>query len=79
MSQQLELPAFAIIRHEVLADKNISDASKIHFGILSGLSHSYGYCWATDEQLAQIHGTALRNIARWHQELSEAGYIIREH
>lgn len=78
MSQVLELPAFAIIPFRVLSDKNISEAAKIHFGILTGLSHTYGYCWATDEQLAQLHQTSKRTVENWNRELSDAGHIIRD-
>src|SRR6202021_818424 len=78
MNQDLQLPYVALVPFKVLCDKNISDASKIHFGILSGLARSYGYCWATDEQLAQMHGVSIKNIERWNKELSDAGHIIRD-
>lgn len=78
MSHDLDLPYVALIPYAVLADTTLSDAAKIHFGILAGLAKKFGYCWASDESLAKMKGVTIRQINRWHEQLENAGFIKRE-
>jgi len=73
----LDLPFIAHIPYSVQIDENISDAAKIFFGQICGLSIKYGYIFATDEQLAQMKKTEIRNIQRWMKELEENGHLTR--
>jgi hypothetical protein len=75
--KSLELPFIASIPYRVQADENISDASKLYFGQIVGLSVKYGYIFATDDQLAEMKKTSKKNIERWNKELEDAGYIKR--
>jgi DNA-binding transcriptional regulator YhcF (GntR family) len=78
MSQDLDLPYVALVPYAVLSDPNLSDAAKIHFGILAGLAKKFGYCWASDDQLAKMKGVNVRQIKRWHEQLEKAGFIKRD-
>jgi hypothetical protein len=76
--RELELPFIASIPYRVQADNGLPDACKIYLGQLIGLSKKFGYCWATDQQLAFMKETSIGNIKRWNKILVDAGYIVRE-
>jgi len=76
--EKLKFPYLATIPYKVLASKSLKPAAKLHFGCLSALSRESGYCWATDEQLAEIQGVDERTVKRWNKELEEAGCIERK-
>lgn len=78
MSKQLDVPYIAIIPYHVQTCTSISDAAKIYYGQITGLAQKTGYIWATDEQLAEMKSTCIRNVQRWNRELELAGFIRRE-
>lgn len=73
----LELPYLAVIPYSILSDKDLEANAKLHFGCLAGLSKKNGYCWATDDQLAEMHEVSTRQILRWMKALESKGYIRR--
>ncbi len=75
---ELELPAFCLIPYAVQADENLPESAKIYFGQLSGLAKKWGYCYATDDQLAKMKNTSIVNIKRWNTLLEKAGFIERK-
>ena len=77
-SQALCLPHIAYIPYWVQVDETISESAKLYFGQICGLARNYGYAWATDQQLADMKKTSVRNIQRWNLELSRAGFMTRE-
>lgn len=78
MSDSLSFPFQAHIPYRVLADTTLCPNAKIHFGCLSGLAEKEGYCWATNEQLAGMHGVAVIQIKKWLDQLEDSGFIRRE-
>lgn len=73
----LSLPYVAHMPYKVqIAD--ISDAAKIYYAQITGLAVKYGYIFATDEQLAKMKSTSIKNIERWNLELEKLGFIRRE-
>jgi hypothetical protein len=75
---QLQLPTISTLPFSVASDDSIPDAVKVYFSQLYGLCICQGYCWATDEQLAKMKNTSIKNIQRWNKRLSDAGHIIRK-
>jgi hypothetical protein len=75
---ELTLPFIASIPYAVQSDDELPDSVKIYFGQIVGLSIKCGYIWATDEQLASMKKTSIKNIERWNRLLEEKGYITRE-
>lgn len=71
------LPYIYSIPYPVFTDSSISSSAKLHFALLSGLSVKEGYCWATDEYLAEKQNCTDRQIKTWHKELEDAGHITR--
>jgi len=78
ISKKIEFPYISIIPYNVMSDKNLNPSSKLHFGCLSALAKKVGYCYATDEQLAEMHKVDESQIKRWNKNLEESGYISRE-
>jgi len=76
--QKLDYPYLAILPYEVMKVKKIPAAAKIHYACLVGLSKKEGYCWATDEQLAEMHEVDISQIKRWNLILEKKGFISRE-
>lgn len=74
---KLDLPYVASIPYNVQIDNSICDGAKLYFGQLHALTVKFGYCWATDFQLAQMKGVSIRTIERWNKELDDAGHINR--
>lgn len=73
----LHRPMFCIIPVAARLNKKISKGAKIFLGELLALSNKYGYCWASDENLAQMHDESLRTTQRWLQELEDEKFIYR--
>lgn len=74
---ELSLPYVAHMPYKVQIS-DISDAAKIYYAQITGLAVKYGYIFATDEQLAKMKSTSVRNIERWNLEIERAGFIRRE-
>jgi hypothetical protein len=80
MTQQskLELPYIAVIPFAVLSDKDLQPNAKLFYGCLAGLAKKEGYCWASNENLADMFGVKERIVARWLETLEKKGFIHRE-
>lgn len=74
---KLDLPYLAVIPYNILIDNDLNPAAKIFYGCLVGLSKKEGYCYASDEQLAEQHSVDVRTIKRWLKSLEEKGFISR--
>jgi hypothetical protein len=74
---QLDFPFLATIPYSVLSDEDICANSKIFFGVLCGLSHTFGYCFASDKQLADLFGKSESQVQIWLQMLESKGHIER--
>jgi len=69
---------FLIIPAFIADDPDLDDATKMLFGRLSALSNKYGYCWASDEALAEMSKCKYRVISDRLKDLENKGYIHRE-
>ncbi len=73
----LEMPYAAIIPFKILSDKQLHASVKIFYGCLVGLAKNEGYCFASDDQLAEMFGVSDRQITRWLGLLEKKNYISR--
>ena len=48
------------------------------FGCLVGLAKKEGFCWASNEQLANMFGVKERIVSQWLSALENKGFISRE-
>ncbi len=70
---------FSIIPSGILTNEIISDASKITYALILGLSNQYGYCFATNESLANMRRTSESSIKRHLKELIDNRCIVAEY
>ncbi len=70
---------FSIIPSGILTNETISDASKITYALILGLSNQYGYCFATNQALAEMRRTSESSIKRHIKELLEGKCLNAEY
>lgn len=70
---------FSLIPSGILTNEKLSDASKLTYALILGLSNQYGYCFATNEALSEMRNTSLSSIKRHIKELIDNAVIIAEY
>lgn len=70
---------YIVIPAEIHANKNLKFSERIIYGTLLSFSKKWGYCTATNAQLADIYGVSKTSISTWLMELKEAGVINVEY
>ena len=75
---KLYLPKFCLIPLEARLNKKLPDSAKIYLGEINVLTNKHGYCWAKDEDLAEMKGVSIRTIESWHKDLEDQGFIKRD-
>ena len=76
MAKKAISPAYwANIPADVLYDHGIPDKAKLLYGEISGLCDKKGYCWADNENFAELHNVHPDTISRLLSALSKRGYI----
>lgn len=69
---------YAVIPSPVLLDEGISDKAKILYAHITTLARSTGYCFGSNQYLADKHHCDQRTISRRVSELVNRGYISVE-
>lgn len=77
-SKKLFRPKYCLVPLAARTNPNIPAKAQIYLGELNILTNEYGYCWASDEQLAEMQGVSLRTIEGWHKILEDEGFIKRD-
>jgi hypothetical protein len=70
---------FSLIPSGIMTNETISDASKITYALILGLSNQYGYCFATNDSLASMRKTSLSSLKRHIKELLDQELVIAEY
>ena len=68
---------WSIITAPVLYHKELSDKSKILFGVISNLTKQKGYCYAHNSTLAEELGWGERTVQDCIKQLETAGFVKR--
>ena len=76
--KKLDHPYLSVMPYNILSDESLSEGAKLHFCYLSALAKNEGYCWATNEQLAEVQEKSVKSIVRYNTELRTNGHIIIE-
>lgn len=71
--------AFAVIQAPVLYSKQLNDAEKIIYGHISNLCNEFGYCYATNQYLAELSNKSLAAIKRAIKKLTDLNFIEIHH
>lgn len=66
---------YAVIPATVLWDKNLRAEEKILYAHLSALSNKEGYCWASNQYLADIFGVHRNTVSEWINNLKKNLHI----
>lgn len=77
-SKKLFRPKYCLVPLAARTNPNIPAKAQIYLGELNILTNEYGYCWASDEQLAEMQGVSTRTILEWHRILEQEGFIKRD-
>lgn len=69
---------YYVIPAQVFEDEHLEKSDIVFYALLSGLSSSYGYCFASDKYLAQRMKCTDREIRYMMKTLENRGYIRKE-
>jgi len=73
---QIDKPGYyAVIPANVRYDKELSAQSKLIYAEISSLVNAKGYCWATNQYIAEMYGLTKESISRCISQLEKNGYI----
>lgn len=66
---------WSVLPADVRRDRRLPDRAKLLYAELTGLVQRDGYCWATDEYLAELLDCSAKTVSRSLKQLRELGYI----
>lgn len=70
------MAAYAVIPHEVLANRTLSNGAKLLYANLSRDERG-GKCLDDNKLLSKKMSVSVRSIQKWIKELEDQGYISR--
>ena len=70
---------FSLIPSGVMENEKISDASKITYALILGLSNQYGYCFATNQALSEMRKISESSVKRHIYELIDNKLLNAEY
>ena len=69
---------YSIIPATVLYNKELKPNEKLLYAIITSLTCKEGYCFASNEYLAEKLGVNRKTVSSWITHLEEKKFIIRE-
>lgn len=78
MDRKSEGGYYAVIPAVILFRDDLSANAKLLYAILTNLCDRDGYCWATNEYLAEQFSTSESSVTRWISQLERLGFIRSE-
>lgn len=66
---------WAVLPATVRYDKRLTANAKLLYAEISALAQATGYCWASNQSLADLFGVDKKTISRLISKLAECGYI----
>jgi len=69
---------FAVIPSVVMLDPELTASAKLLYGVITWRSGKYGFCWATNETLAEDVGLSAKRVSPLISQLEERGHIETE-
>lgn len=71
----INMAFWGVIPAPVRGDQKLTDKAKLLYADLSALADEKGYCWASNEYLAQLYKCGERTISRCISQLADLGFI----
>ena len=79
MTKNRQIPkiegGFGIVPHKLRKSQNVSSGAKLLFCALVELQYELGYCYATNNYLAEEMNTSDSTIKRWLNELADESWV----
>jgi hypothetical protein len=75
MSFHDEISYDAVIPSIILFNENLEPAAIKLYALIKSLSRMYGYCFASNDFLAEALKVDIRTIKRWLSSLAKEGYL----
>lgn len=72
---ETKMAFWGVIPAPVRGNQTLTDKAKLLYADLSALADEKGYCWASNEYLAQLYRCGERTISRCISQLSDLGFI----
>lgn len=69
---------FAVIPSVVMLDTQLSASAKLLYGVITWRSGKFGFCWATNDTLAEDVGLSAKRISPLIAQLEERGHVETE-
>lgn len=73
-----KISRFLMIPFTLFEDERVSTGAKMFYGLLASLSNKYGYCFASNDYLADLSKASESQIKRYFKELEDFNYISKE-
>jgi DNA-binding MarR family transcriptional regulator len=59
-------------------DPSLTRTEQMFYGLIWSLMQKHGFCWSTNDELAELFRCSKRNIQRYIKKLKDLGYIVLE-
>lgn len=69
---------YSIIPANIRYDKRLQPRAVLLYGEITALTHTNGYCWATDSYFAELYKVSKTTVQSWLNSLEKCGYISRQ-
>ena len=69
---------FAVIPSVVMLDTQLSASAKLLYGVITWRSGKFGFCWATNDTLAEDVGLSAKRVTPLIAQLEERGHVETE-
>lgn len=69
---------YSIIPANIRYDKRLQPRAVLLYGEITALTHTNGYCWATDSYFAELYKVSKTTVQSWLSSLEKCGYITRQ-
>lgn len=71
----IKMAYWGVIPAPIRGDQTLTDKAKLLYADLTALSDETGYCWASNNYLAQLYRCGERTISRSISQLADLGFI----
>ena len=77
-AEAMQSSYWAVITAPVLESRKLSDGAKLFYAEISRRTNQRGYCWASNQSLAEALSLGERSVSRYVSELEAEGFITSE-
>lgn len=71
-------PPFTMLPREIRFDNDLPPMARLLYAEILSMSMKYGYCWASNDYLANLFDITKETTSRYISKLEKKGYITKE-